>query len=258
MNNPTKKRLKISNEISSQLENIAKGVILGGSMQYGQNYSVTDKSDIDMVIVMDTNKINLINSLEYFKGEIPEHVKKMFTDKKINFFWVTKNVEGIEVNNFFYETNDYVNFCLLKGRKLIGYIPMLPANIQKTEGFTGEVLKFDRNVRELKKGGYIYEKPSLINGKFWGSAPKIDFMYPLKILYEENKFFTNLDKKVWRAFTEQLVKEQGSNVDLSKASILYSNWIYQNRRKKFSPQIIKYIKDRTKRELKKYLEKIKS
>lgn len=255
MDNPTQKRLKISNKISSQLEGIARGVILGGSMQYGQNYSVTDKSDIDMVVVTDNNKIDSISSLKYFKGNVPEHVKKMFKNKEINFFWVTKNVDGVEVNNFFYETKDYIDFCLLKGRGLIGYISTRPENTQKSKGFTGEVLEFDRNVKELKDGGYLYEKSVLVNRKFWGGAPRIDFMYPLKILYEENKFFTNLDKKVWGAFIEQLVKEQGRNVNLSKASILYSNWVYQNKREKLPPKIIEYIKDRTKRELKRYLEK---
>ncbi|MCK4647467.1 hypothetical protein KAT24_00880 [Candidatus Pacearchaeota archaeon] len=256
MTNPTQKKLKIAKEISKQLEGIVNGTMLGGSMQYGQNYSVTEKSDVDMVVVININKINLINSLKYFKGRIPAHVEKMFKNKKINSFWVTKNVGGVEVNNFFYETKDYTDFCLLKGMGLKEYISTQPKNTQKSLGFTGEVLEFNRNVRGLREGGYLYEKPIWVNGKFWGGAPKIDFMYPLKILYEKDKFFTNLDEKVWKAFTEQLVKEQGKNVNLSKASILHSNWIYQNRQEKLPSKMIKYIKDRTKKELKKYLEKI--
>ena len=59
----TKKRLDISNDIVSKLEGLVNGVILGGSMGYGQNYSVTDKSDIDMAIIVDVDKVDLITRL---------------------------------------------------------------------------------------------------------------------------------------------------------------------------------------------------
>jgi hypothetical protein len=177
----------------------------------------------------------------------------MFKNKDINFFWVTKDVEGVEINNFFYETKSYVDFCLLKSEGIKGYLHTRPKETQKNSGFTGKSLEFNRRVRKTKEGGYIYEKPTLVNGKFWGGAPKIDFMYPLKILYEEDKFFTNLNKKVWKASIEQLVKEQGKGVDLSQASILKSNWIYQNRREKLPQEVIDKIKNRTKKELNNYL-----
>ncbi|MCK5150056.1 hypothetical protein KAJ87_03985 [Candidatus Pacearchaeota archaeon] len=47
----TKKRIEIAEKISSQLKGVVRGVLLGGSMGFGQNFSVTEKSDIDMVLM---------------------------------------------------------------------------------------------------------------------------------------------------------------------------------------------------------------
>ena len=255
MENPTQRRSKIAHEVSRQLENIARGVMLGGSMQYGQNYSVKEDSDIDLVSVVDSQNIDLVKSKKYFRRAIPARVINMFKEGGINFFWVTQNINDVETNVFFYETNNYVDFCLLKGGGLTGYISEKPKDIQKNKDFEGNDLNLNREVIPLGEGGYIYHKPVLANGKFWGGPPRMDYEYPLRILYEKENFFTELKEKVWGALIEQLVKEYGRNVDLSKASILNSNWIYQTRREKFPPKIMDYIKNKTEIELKRYLSK---
>lgn len=98
----TKKRLLIAKGISSQLEGIVRGVLLGGSMSFGQNFSVTDKSDIDMVVVCDKARARDLEKTPYFKGEVHDGVLNMFREGVINLFWVTKEVDSVEVNSFVY------------------------------------------------------------------------------------------------------------------------------------------------------------
>ena len=74
----TNKRLEIAKNISSQLEGIVQGVLLGGSMSFGQNFSVNEKSDIDMVVVCDKDKAKDLEKTPYFQGHIPKNVLKMF------------------------------------------------------------------------------------------------------------------------------------------------------------------------------------
>ena len=76
----TKKRLDISKKISSSLEGIVEGVMLGGSMGYGQNYSVHKNSDIDFVVVTNLESLNDLSSIWYFENNIPNEIKTLFLD----------------------------------------------------------------------------------------------------------------------------------------------------------------------------------
>jgi len=243
----TQKRLKIAESISSQLKGIAQGVYLGGSMGYGQNYSVTDKSDIDMVIVVDSDKIDELKNTDYFKEEISEHVLELFKSKGISFFWVTKYIDGVEVNTFIYETNAYVGFCLLKN-SFRGFIHSRPRDTQESHGFSGEKISFDRSVAKYNNG-WLYSKKQLVDGKLLLMPPIYDFIESLQILYEQQNFITNLKKEVWKRIVQQLVNEYGLDVDLNKFSVLNSHWIYKERPKNLPEEIIQKIKERTLKEL---------
>lgn len=183
----TKKRLVITNYIKNQLQNIVKGILLGGSMGYGQNFSVNKDSDIDMVIVCSKEKIDYLSNTEYFKNQIPSNIIKMFKEGIINLFWVTKIVNSIEVNSFIYEPKGYEKFCLLKG-KIKGYISHKPKNTQESYGFNGKSISFNRKVSQYKNG-WLYEKPALVNNKYWGGPPRSDFLFKSYIVHQEKDFF---------------------------------------------------------------------
>jgi len=240
----TEKRLKISKNISSQLEGIVRGVLLGGSMGYGQNYSVNEKSDIDMVVVCDKGKINNLAETDYFKGQIPKKVLDIFDKRIINFFWVVKNINDIEVNTYIYDTKGFINFCLLK-EKIVGYIPTKPKETQTQHRFDGSEIMFNRNVRSYDQG-FIYEKPALADGKFWGGVPREDFLIGRNyILYEENKFFTLLEEKIGNAIIKQMMKEF-PNPDLGKINILNTIFYYATKSKKLPKEILEQVKRKTK------------
>jgi len=245
----TEKRLKIAKEITAQVKDIARGVMLGGSMGYGQNYAVTDKSDIDLLIAIDIENLDQLVTTPFFKNQVPEDIVELFKRKEINFFWVTKIINSIEVNVFIYESETYTNFCLIKG-DLKGYIVKKPESLYETADFEGIKHVFDRKVQPHKKG-FLYERPCFAEGKYWGDVPREDFFYSNKILYEKELFFTKLEKEVWRVTIKQLLKEYGNNPNLNKVNILNTHWVYRNARHKLPLEVIEKIKRRTEEEFKK-------
>lgn len=245
----TEKRLEISRNISSQLEGIVQGVLLGGSMGFGQNYSVTEKSDIDMVIVCDKNRARDLESTPYFSGHVPKNVLRMFEEGIINLFWVTQEVDSIEVNSFIYETGGYKTFCRLEG-KIKGYIPTEPSGTQSSYGFDGTLFTFQRNVTPYESG-FLYEKPALAEGKFWGGPPRGDFLIPSHILYQKGDFFNKIRENVWDSVLRQLIKEFGPDVDLNHVNVINSHFTYQRTPEKLPSSTIETIKKETEDRLRK-------
>lgn len=243
----TSKRLAIAKNISKQLEGIVKCVVLGGSMGFGQNYCITEKSDIDMVVVCDKRKIRDLEATSYFSGSTPSEVLKMFEDGVINLFWVTKEVDAVEVNSFIYETQGYKQFCLLKG-KLKGYLKSEPSHTQDSYRFDGEKITFDRNVTAFGEG-FLYEKPALVDGRFWGGPPRSNFLMGAYPLYQERNFFDNLRGKVLNATIKQLIKEYGSNPDLSRVNILNTDYVFQKNPTRLPKEAVEKLKRETEERL---------
>lgn len=243
----TKKRLDIAKSMAHPLEGIVKGIILGGSMGFGQNFSVTGKSDIDTVIVCNKNKIDKLLQTDYFKNHSEKEVIDLFKKGTINFFLVTREINDIEINAFVYETKGYVDFCLLKGN-LIGYVHNKPSETQIGFGFSGEQYAVKRNVKRFKNG-FLYEKPALANGKYWGRVPNQDFFYSGHIIYEENSFLSQLEKRVWKITIQKLKEECGEKPDLDKCNVLNTHWSYHKARDRLPDSVIQNIKRRTEQEL---------
>lgn len=247
----TEKRLEIARNISSQLEGFVQGVLLGGSMGFGQNYSVTEKSDIDMVIVCDKNRTRDLESTPYFSGHVPKNVLRMFEEGAINLFWVTQEVDSIEVNSFIYETEGYEKFCILEGG-IKGYINHEPSETQTQHGFDGQEITFQRNVTPYENG-FLYEKPALAEGKFWGGPPRSDLLISSQILYQDNNFFDNMREKVWDSVLRQLVKEYGTTPNLDETNIINSDFSHQRNPERLPSSTIETIKKETEDRLRKLI-----
>jgi hypothetical protein len=248
----TRKRMDLAQTITTPLKGIVEGVMLGGSMGFGQNYSVTEKSDIDLVIVCDKNYIDKLAQTPYFQSHIPYEVLTSFKQSKLNCFWVSRVLHDIEVNAFIYEPESYAQFCQLKG-KLTIYSQKRPSETQTGYGFSGEILHFKRNVKSFLQGN-IYEKPALVEQKYWGGVPRQDFFYSGQILYERQSFLTQLEQEVWKTTMLQLRKEYGSHPDLDKYNVLNTHWTYQRAQERLPQQVIERIRRRTQEELDKLLQ----
>ena len=243
-----KKRLRIIREIVEGLRGDIEAAIVGGSVGY---HNVIAISDIDLVIVVNKNKISDLISRPYFNNKISGKVLDLFKKGGINMFWFSKKVDNVEVNTFIYNKKGFVDYCLLRGPR-ISYIHFNPANIYKGFRFNGEAVGVDRKVKKFE-GGYIYTQPALCDGKYYGSVPRDDFFYLSHVPFEKNRFFTNLEKEVWRVVVLRLIKEFGPDVNLREANIPNSIFRYNRdkaaNKKLISDTIIKKINNRTKKKI---------
>jgi len=245
----TKRRLEVAHNIVSSIDNIVQGVMLGGSMGFGQNYSVREESDIDMVVVIERQKLPELLQTWYFNEHVPTKIQELFSKNDINMFWVTRIIDDVEVNAFVYERDDYEKFVFGEGN-MRGFIASRPQNAQSSYAFNGEKITFDRKVRPTE-GGFIYEKPGLVDGKFIGEASRLDYYYCGHVLYEKENYFTLLEKNVWKKTIQHLISEHGPYPDLSKYNILNLLFVYHKARERLSEEIVNKITDRTKKELEK-------
>lgn len=243
----TERRLRIIDSIKNDISPVVRAICVGGSMGFSQYHSVRESSDIDMMVIVDQDRLDDLIALPYFQGEIPSNVVDLLKSGKINLSWVVKEIEGVEVNTFVYETSDFARFCALSG-ELVGYIQEKPEDTQRVHGFGGEVIEFDREVTPCGEG-YLYSKPSLVDGRFWGGVPRADFIYPGYYVYEQGPFLTNLEKVVWETMIRQLIKEHGPEVDLSKHNILNSLHTFHAHPERIPHETITRIQERTRREL---------
>lgn len=154
------KRRAIAQNIADKIEPYVKGIIIGGSAGIG--YAVGKESDIDLVII--TTKDRFSSLAQILGAQLPT---ELFTSGEINLVWETQTIDGIEVNMFIYEEEGYTDFCTIKG-PVIGWIPDKPGEQQTSYGFNGSAITFNRHVRPYSEGGYLYEKPALAMGHFWG------------------------------------------------------------------------------------------
>lgn len=245
----TQRRLDIAEDLGSQVNGIVRGMMLGGSMGYGQNFSVRESSDIDTVVVCDKDRVYDLIETSYFRGRVDPKVVDLFKKGDINLFWLTREINGVEVNVFTYETKGYEDFCLLRG-PMKGYLEQenRPSETQNNYLFDGSLVEIRRDVVEFGDG-FLYSKPALADGRFWGVCPRSDFLYGGYIVYEQDNFLSDMEKKVWEVTVKKLKEEHGPEVDLDKFNILNTHYPYQNDRTRFPISAVEAIKKRTIEEL---------
>ena len=148
---------------------------------------------------------------------------------------------------YIYETKAYTDYCLFK-KKIVGYKKEAVKTTGKGYSFDGKLIEFNQNVKKTANG-YLYEKPIFFEGKYWNAVPRNDFLCSYYILHQEDNFWEELERKVWKEIAKLLVKEYGKNPDLSKVGPIYSHWVYQNNLEKLPPGFIERVINKTKEEL---------
>jgi len=241
----TKKRLQIIDYIKRGLPDIVECIVLGGSMGYGQYFSVAPWCDIDVVTVIEKENVHKLMKHPYFNQTVSEDVVEMFLQGKIDMFWSSRLVSGVQVDIFVYNKESFVNFCLLKG-DMRGYIKSRPPEFQSVFDFEGKKFTIKRTVKSYK-GGFLYKKPGVSKGKYWGGVPRDDFFFTSHITFDKNRFYANLTKKVWAAVVAQLKKEHGPDVDLERYNVLNTIYTYQTNRQGLRRKTIEKIKAETRK-----------
>jgi len=243
----TQRRLALASEIASQITDQALCVVVGGSVGYGADSSVKPETDVDMPIVCSIENIGGLMSNAFFRNGAPEAAVSMFADGVIGFFNVSRIVDGIEVNTFIYEPRVYEEFCLQRSG-VIGFKTTKPPSTQDAYLFDATHVMFDRDVR-AHEGGFLYEKPALLDGRFYGGMPRNDYLIRSVCVWEHDSFFQAMRERVWSSVITRLIAEHGPEPDVTQFNVLNSLYAYSHKRHQVPPDVQEAVRQETSKRL---------
>ena len=88
----TRKRISLAERVTNQFKDISSGIILTGSVAYAPNFNVTDKSDLDMLVIVEKLKESVPNL--FISEEDTEKLKNRFFDG----YCFKKDIEKVPVS----------------------------------------------------------------------------------------------------------------------------------------------------------------
>lgn len=190
----TRKRNSIIKKLSSKFDfAICEGILLSGSMVYGQNHSVKKDSDIDLLLVIKAENIFKIKQYPFFVSvHYDDHTLELFSEKKANCFWFDVFVNRIMLNivvveyEYFKRLCDFKETALLRA-KLEDTLDIIKSRTLRLEN--GQIIQ-DAPTQEKNGTNYIiqyalYDKDSLI------SRPLLSNIAISRVLYSKTSIFSS-------------------------------------------------------------------
>lgn len=115
----TTKRIKIIENMIPEITQFGSAVVLTGSMAYGQDYSITPDSDIDLQFLITPAFFPKLFSSKYFQKYNTDRIAKWFTDGVFQQFSVSFLVKWIPVECHFWDEKTYKDILLYKCEKVV-------------------------------------------------------------------------------------------------------------------------------------------
>lgn len=114
----TTKRIKIIEWLIPEITQFGSAVILTGSMAYGQDYSITPDSDIDLQFLVTPAFFPKLFSSKYFQKYNTKRIEQWFMDGVFQQFSITFLVKWITVECHFWDEKTYKDILLYKCEKV--------------------------------------------------------------------------------------------------------------------------------------------
>lgn len=115
----TKKRIKIIEQILPELSKYSTAILLTGSMAYGQDFSVTPDSDIDLQLMTNMEKIAQINSCKFFQKYNTEKIIQWFTEWIFEQFSISCIVKEVKIECHFWNEKTFKEILQYKKEETI-------------------------------------------------------------------------------------------------------------------------------------------
>jgi predicted nucleotidyltransferase len=145
---PTEARLKILDKFAQKVDSVSDAILLTGSLAYGENYSVREDSDIDVLLVTeDYNKVLELNFPKVAGMKVPDYYffEAMCLNDEIDDVKISVHIMPLKTLNFV--ASSYVSDIRV-------YRPQGKNSSYKLRNFLGADYKFDIKNVELPGLGY--------------------------------------------------------------------------------------------------------
>jgi len=246
----TRKRLKIIDRIMPYLRSISEEIILVGSMAYGQNYSVRKESDIDIIILIDREKVDEILKLDIFNSDqLKKDAIEAFKSRVSDLFTLIEEIDGIGAQFHFWDKNVHYKLQGLEYLRPKYFDPIIKSENDFTYGynFEGRKVRLKIPITEKYKSGFLqsFSAYEIHDDEFIPRVVINNLLSNPLILYSKNKRTAENLEILWEKIMERLKYESGGKFDLNKKNVLnslYGNW-------NFSPEANELIRNRMKNSL---------
>jgi hypothetical protein len=203
----TKKRVDVIESIINMLAKCSTWVLLTGSMAYGQDYSVTPESDIDLQLTITADYLDQLGSCKFFQKYNIQKIKTWFLEGKFQQFSLNFIYKEIPIECHFWDEKTYKDILLYKRENVI----RLRSQTKKVA--TDYSYSFDweehiENYPDYKEGVYnVWKFPAyqIKNKKIFLSRPITNILGNAIVLFDACDITTYIEE--CREITEEKIKE---------------------------------------------------
>lgn len=242
----TQRRIEALQAFIPRIQPAITSLSVTGSMATGQNYAVTEKSDIDMQITVTKDTAPKLLELNIFPKEELEKSIKAYIDGKIGQFSAAINIDTTPHECHFWDEQALIDAMEFKTTetKRIRSSNTSPA-IDYAFSFDGSQHEYDCPTEHID-GLFISVLPTyrIIDNKYYVCRPVTNWLSLPYIVYGKDILEKHINN-CWQIVIQKLIDESGSVVDLSKNNILNS----LPSKFKASPEAKLQILERTKKEI---------
>lgn len=242
----TQRRIEALETFLPRIKPAITSLSVTGSMATGQNYAVTEKSDIDMQVTVTHLSASKLIELNIFPAEELQKSVKAYLEGKIGQFSTAINIGGIPHECHFWDEQALINAMEFKTTetKRIRSSNNSPA-VDYAFSFDGLQNEYTCPTEKVDRL-FISVLPTyrVIDNKYYLSRPVTNWLSLPYIVYGKDILDSHIDN-CWKIAIQKLIDESGEVVDLSKNNILNS----LPSKFKTSPESKSKILERTKKEI---------
>ncbi|MBP6921172.1 hypothetical protein KBB89_01330 [Candidatus Gracilibacteria bacterium] len=214
----TIKRIKIIENLIPEITQFGSAVVLTGSMAYGQDYSITPESDIDIQFLVTPEFFPKLFSSKYFQKYNTERIAQGFIDGIFQQFSISFLVKGIPVECHFWNEKTYKDILLYQCEKVI----RLRSQTKKVS--TDYAYSFDgeedtEEYPDYKEGAYnvgVFPAYRIKNKRIFLCRPITNILGNAMILSDncELKSVIEESKKITKSKLDKTPREEGKTYSL--------------------------------------------
>lgn len=249
----SKKRLDILQKILPSFAPCSSAIMVSGSMAYGQNYSVTEKSDIDTQILVTKDSVQQLLKLELFDREKLKRNIEGYLEGIAQQFSVSALIDNVSLECHLWDKEAFIAAVTLRSESTTRLrSSSTPPSIDFGYAFDGE--EDEASLPGHTVGKYITGQfPSFRrrDGKLFLCRPATNILGNPLIFHGE-EILNNIVRTTWTIVIKELAASASSPLDLSthnifntlpgkqKASPAFNSWIRSRTIEELEKQDIKY------------------
>jgi hypothetical protein len=218
----TARRQRIVAGVTPKLQTVSSGIVLFGSMAYGSGYSVTEKSDIDLVVLTDFDLAKKIADLDLFDPGQTRLYVEGFGKGIGKQFSLNAEIDGVIVECHFWDRAAYSQAIALKTQDTIRFRSSQTKDVNYSFSFLGEKFKSELPSKVVEKW-IISPFPTfqIHENQFCPCRPLTNLLGSPRILYDQGDLQKDIDN-LWIDIVGKLLESTEKHLDLMRTNVLNS------------------------------------